>query len=172
MDILFYITAGVAIIGAGLATIAIWAPRPTWVRVLAVVTVALFIPAIYLQIIEMLSRPKPMSFEWYQRKTDEAVVLGLKLIEKESIHLWLQPAGSTEPRNYIIPWNIKLAEKLEDGMEDAVRQNSTVVLKNPFLRRSLEEWGDLNVEIIPPPLPRLKLPQPPSQIFNPRDTKI
>ena len=53
-----------------------------------------------------------------------------------------------------------------------MRQNSTIVIKNPFYRRSFEEWGDLNVEIYPPPLPPQKrLPLPP-RIFNPREGSV
>ena len=107
MDILFYVFAGATAIAAALATIAIWAPRPTRVRVLAIVITALFIPVVYVQLMEMLSKPKPMSFEWYQRATKKAVVLGVSINENESIFVWLRPSGSTEPRFYVIPWNVK-----------------------------------------------------------------
>ncbi len=172
MDILFYVLAGATGIAAALASIAIWAPRPTRVRVLAVVITALFIPVVYVQLLEMLSKPKPMSFEWYERNMKKAVVLGISLHEKESIYLWLRPAGSFEPRYYVVPWNLKLAERLEDAVDQAVRGNSTIVLEDPFSRRSLEEWGNLNIEIIPPPVPPMKKPLPPPRIFNPRERSI
>ena len=172
MDILFYVFAGATGVAAALASIAIWAPRPTRVRVLAVTITALFIPIVYMQLIEMLSKPKPMSYEWYQRNVEKAVLLGISLDEGESIYLWLRLAGSVEPRYYVIPWNLKLAERLEDAVDDAVRQNSTIILKNPFYRRSLEEWGNLNIEIIPPPVPPMKKPLPPPRIFNPRERSI
>ena len=170
MDILFYVFAGATGIAAALASIAIWAPRPTRVRVLALTIATLFIPTVYVQMIEMLSKPKPMSFEWYKRNEARAELLSISLDEGEAIYLWLRVPHSFEPRSYRIPWNLRLAEKLEDAVEDAVRRNSTIILKNPFYRRSLEEWGDLNVEIVPPPLPPLKRPQPPPRIFNPRDS--
>ena len=133
----------------------------------------LFIPIVYVQLIEMLSKPKPMSFEWYQRNTSEAELLGISLDEGRAIYLWLRLVGSTEPRYYKVPWNLRLAEKLEDAVDDAVRENSTIVLKNPFYRKSLDEWGDLNVDIIPPPLPPQKrYPSAPPRIFNPRDRGI
>ncbi len=172
MDILFYVFAGATGVAAALASIAIWAPRPTRVRVLAVTITALFIPIVYMQFIEMLSKPKPVSFEWYERKAEKAVLLGISLREGKSIYLWLRVAGSFEPRYYVVPWNLRLAERLEDAVDDAVRQNSTIILKNPFYRRSLEEWGDLNFDISPPPLPPQKrLPLPP-RIFNPREESI
>ena len=172
MDILFYALVGATGIAAALASIAIWAPRPTRVRVLAFVIPALFIPVMYVQLIEVLSRPKPMSFEWYERATRKAVVLGVSLHEKESIYLWLRPAGSFEPRYYVVPWNLKLAEKLQDAVRRAARGNSTIVLEDPFSRRSLEEWGNLNVDIIPPPVPPMKKPPLPPRIFNPREKNI
>ncbi|MEE9317074.1 MAG: hypothetical protein V3U48_02145, partial [Rhodospirillales bacterium] len=61
MDILFYVFAGATGVAAALASIPIWAPRPTRVRVLAVVVAGLFIPVVYVQTVEMLSKPKPMS---------------------------------------------------------------------------------------------------------------
>ena len=79
MDILFYVFATATGIAAALASLAIWAPRPTRVRVLALVITTLFIPVIYVEMIEMLS--KPMSFEWFERNTDKAVLLGTSLDE-------------------------------------------------------------------------------------------
>ena len=172
MDILFYLFAGATGVAAALAAIAIWAPRPTRVRVVALSIAALFIPVVYAQSIEMLSKPKPASFEWYERSADSAELLGVSFAEGRSIYLWLRIAGASEPRSYVIPWNLTLAEKLEDAVDDAVRKRSTILLKKPFFRRSLEEWGDLNVEINPPPLPPLKRPPLPPRVFNPRGEDI
>ncbi len=172
MDILFYVFAGATGVAAALAAIAIWAPRPTRVRVVALSIAALFIPVVYAQSIEMLSKPKPASFEWYERSADSAELLGVSFAEGRSIYLWLRIAGASEPRSYVIPWNLTLAEKLEDAVDDAVRKRSTILLKKPFYRRSLEEWGDLNVEIKPPPLPPLKKPPLPPRVFNPRGENI
>ena len=172
MNILFHLFAAALAIAAALAALAIWAPRPARVRILAAALTALFVPVSYLMFAEMLSKPKPMSFEWYERATKKAVVLGVSINENESIFVWLRPSGSTEPRFYVIPWNVKLAEKLQKATGEAMRGNSSVTLDNPFQRRSLEEWGDLNVEIVPPPLPPAKHPPAPPQFFNPRGDQI
>jgi hypothetical protein len=172
MDILYYVFAAAALVAAALASIAIWAPRPTRVRVLALLATVLFLPLVYVQFAELLSKPKPASFEWYEREADRAVLLSASFDEGEAIYLWLRLDGSLEPRSYVVPWNLKLAEKLEDAGDDAVRRNSTIVLKRPFYRRSFEEWGDLNVEIIPPPLPPQKLPPLPPRVFNPHEKRI
>ncbi len=68
MDVLFYIFAGTTGVAAALASIAIWAPRKTPVRVAAVAIAALFIPIVYVELVEMLAKPKPMSFEWFERR--------------------------------------------------------------------------------------------------------
>lgn len=172
MDILFYAFVGATGVAASLATIAIWAPRRTPVRVVAVVITTLFIPVVYVEMVEMLSKPKPISFEWYEKSRERAQILGVSLKEGEAIYVWLRPEGLIEPRYYVVPWNLKLAEKLEDAMDDAVRTNSRVVITNPFENRRWQDWGEANVEIVPPPLPPLKRPVVPPQIFNPRDKSI
>ena len=172
MDALFYVFAGATAIAAALATIAIWAPRPTRVRVLALAIAVLFLPTVYVQTTELLSRPKPMSFEWYQRDTAKAALLGVSFDEGQSIYLWLMLADSVVPRSYVVPWNLRLAERLEDAVEAAVIARSTVVIDNPFQRRSLDDWGDLNVDVILPPVPPMKKPPPPARIFNPRGQSI
>ncbi len=172
MDILIYLFIGATGVAAALASLAIWAPRPTRVRIIAVVITALFLPVVYVQSIEMLSKPKPASFEWYERNADQAQLLGVSLHEGISIYLWLRLDSALEPRSYVVPWNVKLAEKLEDAVDEAIRRNSTIVIKRPFFRRSFEEMGDLNIEIIPPPLPPQKRAPPPPQIFNPREKNI
>ena len=63
-------------------------------------------------------------------------------------------------------------QQLEDAVDDAIRENSTVVLKKPFFRKSFDEWGNLNVEIIPPPSPPQKNAAPPPRLYNPRKQEI
>ena len=172
MDILFYVFAGATGIAAALASIAIWAPRPTRVRVLALAITMLFVPTVYVQTTELLSRPKPMSFEWYQRNTEKAALLGVSLDEGQSIFLWLRLADSVEPRSYVVPWNLRLAERLEDAIDEAAKGRSMVVIDNPFQRRSFNDWGDLNIDVIPPPTLPMKKPPPPPRIFNPRGQEI
>lgn len=172
MDIIYYLFAGAAGIALALASLAIWAPRPARVRVCAVIVVALFLPLVYLQMLEMLSKPKPMSFEWYQANADEAVVLGVSMTEGEAIYLWLLLDEATEPRSYKVPWNLELAEQLEDAVDEAVRRGATIVLRKPFFRKSTEDLGHLNMDIRPPPMPPQKRPPLPPKIFNPRQEAI
>jgi hypothetical protein len=57
-------------------------------------------------------------------------------------------------------------------MEAAVKSNSALIVSKPFFKKSFEEFGDLNVDVIPPPKPPQKsLPFTP-RIFNPRAPPI
>ena len=172
MDILIFTFIGVAMIAAALASLAIWAPRALAVRIIAVLITTLLLPVAYLQFAELLSRPKPMTFEWYEKGADKADLISVSLHEGVAIYLWLRLEGSFVPRSYVVPWNLKIAEKLEDAVDDAIRRRSTIILKKPFFRKSLDEWGDLNVEIIPPPSPPLKHAPPPPRLYNPRKQNI
>lgn len=167
--IFFSLLVGVA---AALATIAIWTPRKTAVRAVAVVVTALFVPLAYLGVQDLLSKPKPMEHEWFKRHVDEAVVLGVSLDENKAIYLWLRLDDSLEPRFYVMPWRTQLAEKLQNLIDEAIQENATVTIKNPFSAKSFDNLGDLNVNIVPPAAPPLKKPPPPAQIFNPRERNL
>ena len=157
MVFLIYFFIGNVALFALLAAIAIWSPRRTAVRVVALVTAALMMPLGYLQLTELLSRPKPIDFEWFEREALSAVVLGARFEEGEAIYLWLQLESSTQPRYYTLPWRQELAERLEQAVDDATARGSTVTIATPFSPKSLEELGNLNVEIIPPPVPPTKM---------------
>ena len=172
MEVLTFVFAAVIGVGALLASIAIWAPRATSIRSAAVVVTALFIPLSYVGLNELLSKPKAMSHEWLQRNAGEATILGASLDEGKAIYLWLRIDDSLEPRYYVLPWQTKFAETLQDMIEEAIEEGATVKMTNPFSRRSFEDLGQLNMEIVPPPIPPLKRrPQVP-QIFNPRERQI
>lgn len=159
-------------IAAALAAIAVWTPRKTPIRAAAVVVTALFVPVAYLGLQDLLSKPKPMEHEWFKRHVDEAVVLGVSLDEGEAIYLWLRLDDSLEPRFYVLPWRTQLAEKLQNLIDEAIEENATVTIKNPFSKNAFDNLGDLNVNIRPPPSLPFKKPPPPAQIFNPRESDL
>ena len=80
-----------------------------------------------------------MNFEWYERQADNLVLLSASFGEGKANYLWLRPDDAIQPRSYVVLWNVELAEKLEDAVEEAVRPNSTVPLKKPSYRRGFEE---------------------------------
>lgn len=169
MKDLFLVFVALLSVTALLATIAIWSHRRVSVRTMAVVLTALFLPIAYLGVTELLSQPKPMHHEWFKRHVDEATLLGVSVREGESIFLWLRLDDSLEPRYYVIPWQQQLAEKLQNIVDEAIREGASVVISDPFSRKSNENLGEMNVRIIRPPQPPMKPPSPPPQFFNPRE---
>ena len=125
MTPLFYLFIASLFLAALLAAIAIWAPRITRVRAAALGLAVLFIPIGYIQAVELLSRPKPMSFEWFNRDVALAQVLGASFDEGRAIYLWLRVEHEIEPRYYVLPWRQEAAQKLEDLIDNAIRRNST-----------------------------------------------
>jgi hypothetical protein len=166
---LFIVFSGLLFVVAVLATIAIWSQRRTPVRTLAVILTALFIPIGYLGVTELLSQPKPMQHEWFKRHVDEATLLGVSVREGEAIYLWLRLDDSLEPRYYVLPWQQQLAEKLQNLVDEAIREGASVSISDPFSRKSFDNLGSLNMRIVRPPMPPMKPPSPPPQFFNPRE---
>ncbi len=172
MDNLIYVFIATTLVAAGLASLAIWAPRLPWVRISAVIAATLLLPISYLQFVEFLSRPKPHTMEWFERHAEAAEILGVSLEEGEAIYMWLRLSGEAAPRYYVFPWDLKMAEQLEEDVENAAARHGKLVMRNPFENRRQSEAGDLNVEIVPPPLPPTKAPSSMPRFFNPRDLKI
>ncbi len=173
MEFLIYFFAATIALFALLTAIAIWSPRKTLIRVVALVSAALLMPLGYVELTELLSRPKPIDFEWFEREALSAVVLGVSFEEGEAIYLWLQLESSPEPRYYTLPWRQELAERLEQAVDDAISRGSTVTIATPFSPKSLDELGNLNIEIIPPPVPPTKMPPfEKPQVPDPRQRNI
>jgi hypothetical protein len=126
---IFAVTVGLAAVLAGFA---IAAPRRLWLRTLAVVVAALFMPAAYLSQSALLSRPKPVSLEWAQRSAPEATVIGAAMIEDKAIFVWLQLPGQDEPRAYVLPWSKPLAKQLAGARRDGEGRGTPVRMRKPF----------------------------------------
>ncbi len=172
MDIIYYVFAAATGIAALLSTIAIWAPRKTKVRVLALAVTTLFLPLAYIQLTGLLSKPKPVEFAWLERGVERAEILSVSFDEGKAIYMWLRLDGMIEPRFYKLPWRQRDAEDLEDAVDQATRTRSSLIITNPFSRRSLEERGGVSVEIVPPATQPLKKPAVPPRVFNPRSPEI
>ena len=114
----------VALLAAGLASIAIWSPRRLLIRVGAVALASLFLPAAWAAMSDLMSRPKPIDFEWWHQAEGEATVLSSQLREGDGVYLWLQISGAVEPRSYRLPWDRKLAEELEKARAEAEKNGT------------------------------------------------
>ena len=124
----------VALLAAGLASIAIWSPRRLLVRVGAVALATLFLPAAWAAMSDLMSRPKPIDFEWWHQAEGEATVLSSQLREGDGVYLWLQISGAVEPRSYRLPWDRKLAEDLEKARAEAEKNGTPMKMRMPFER--------------------------------------
>ena len=130
-------------------------------------------PIGFLQVTEMLSRPKPANYELLRRRVDKFTVLSASFREKQAIYLWVQFDGDTKPRYYSLPWGNRFAENLQESVKEAVHKNGNVVMRHFFSRQSLDDYSGLNMGIVPPPVP----PQKPSytsplRVFNSREKAI
>ncbi len=125
----FTVLGGLAFV---LANIAIWSPRKLRVKMGALATAAVFLPAAYMSLSEMLSRPKPVGSEWARRELAEATVIGAQMVEGEAIYVWLGLEGVKEPRAYTLPWDEKVARQLHGARRTAEASGTKVKMRNPF----------------------------------------
>jgi hypothetical protein len=124
----------VALLAAGLASIAIWSPRRLLIRVGAVALATLFLPTAWAAMSDLMSRPKPIDFEWWHQAEGGATVLSSQLREGDGVYLWLQISGAVEPRSYRLPWDRKLAEDLEKARAEAEKNGTPMMMRMPFER--------------------------------------
>jgi hypothetical protein len=171
-ELLILLFGTIALMAAALAGVAIWTPRATAIRTLAVVLTALFVPLVYVAINEFLSRPKPLQQEWFGKHVAEATVLGVSVDEGKAIYLWLRLDQAPEPRYYTMPWQPRLAETLQRLIDEAIEEDATVKIVNPFGRKSFADLGELNARVVPPAVAPTKKPPAPPQFFNPRERSI
>ena len=157
-----------AVLAAALATISIWAPRRLPVKVGAVVLACAFLPAAYAAMVDLLSKPKPASFEWWLDKAGEATVLGSSMVEDEAIYLWLQLDGVGEPRAYALPWDQRTAEQLQAAAREAAEQQAAVRMRLPF-EPTLDDREPRFYALPQPALPPKDAPSPPARSTAARD---
>lgn len=138
MTELTYTFAAVAVLAGLMTSISIWAPRRLWLKLGALGTAALFLPAVYAGFLQLLSMPKPVGLEWWHANAEEATVLGSRIEEGEGIYLWLQLKEVAEPRAYALPWSRDLAEQLQTAQREAAAEETKVQMRLPF-EESLED---------------------------------
>lgn len=149
--------AGLGALAFVLANIAIWAPRRLRVKLAALVTAAVFLPALYLSLSEMLSRPKPVAAEWLRRELAEATVLDAQLQEGRAIYIWLAIEGADEPRAYALPWSERLARQLHGARRNAETSGTRLKMRLPF-RPSLDRRQQVFYATPQPPPPEKQVP--------------
>lgn len=158
------------LLAAALATISAWAPRRRPVKLVAVALFVLFVPVAYAAFVDLLSRPKPASAEWWAGRAEAATVLASRLAEDRAIYLWLALPEHEEPRAYVLPWSRSRAEELESATRAAEAQGGEVKMRRPFgppQEPSLEDREPKFYPEPPPALPPKEPPPPPARVFQP-----
>ena len=156
-------------LAAVLVSIALWAPRHLWIKLGALGIAAVFLPAGYFGLSEMLSRPKPVSLELARQELAEATVLGTHLEEDKAIHLWLGLPGVPEPRAYSLPWDRQLAQQLRGAERESESSGAKVQMRKPF-ESSLDEREQRFYAAPTPPPPQKQRPSQAPLNFQGRGT--
>ncbi len=140
-----------------LASVALWSPRRVWVKIGVLGVVAVFLPAGYFGLLEMLSRPKPAGLELARLNLAEATVLGSRMEEDKAIYLWLGMPGVEEPRAYTLPWDETLARQLRGAERESEDSGVPVKMRKPF-ESSVDEREKVFYAAPPPPPPEKARP--------------
>jgi hypothetical protein len=122
---------------AFLASIAVWSPRKLTAKLVALGGALFLMPVSYVAYADLLSRPKPVDFEWWLGSSKEATVLAGQVAEGDALYVWLQLDGSEEPRAYRLPWSQQAAEELNKALDEASRNGTNARMRIPF-ERSLD----------------------------------
>lgn len=126
---------------------------------------ALLLAGLFFGYSDMLGRPKSTRLELLRSGDRDAKVLGSYIREGNGIYLWLLLPGIVEPRYYVLPWDEKTANALQQAIEDNARQHGGgIVMQLPFER----SW-DKRAPVFHP-LPQPKLPDkggapPPAPLY-------
>lgn len=149
------------VLAAVLAVIAVWSHRRLAFRAGSVALLALVAAVCYGAFSDLLSRPKPAALEFARSEIDEAEVLGASLREGHGIYLWLRLPDLVEPRYYVMPWRLGLADELQKAMREAERNRSGLVMRLPF-EKGLEEREAPRFYAVP----QAKLPDKPTGTYE------
>jgi hypothetical protein len=171
MSNLPFLFATAVAVAMALGSIAIWAPRRLVAKVAALGTFALFLPIGFAGWSDLLSRPKPVAYEWFQARSDEATVLAGTVREGESIYVWLQLDGADEPRSYELPWDREQAQQLQEAMRSAENDGTGVRMRLPF-EPTLDPEEPKFYALPQPALPPKDAPKQTARRFVPPEQEV
>jgi hypothetical protein len=163
--------AATIVLASALGTIALWAPRRLAAKLGALGIFSLFLPVGFAGWSDLLSRPKPIAFEWLQARAGEATVLAGTIQEGERIYVWLQLDGTAEPRAYELPWDREQARELQEALRSAENDGTGVRMRLPF-EPSLDPEQPKFYALPQPPLPPKDLPAQSAKRFVPPEQEV
>ena len=85
MTELSYLFMTTAALAGLLAMISVWSRHRSWIRAGALAVAFLFLPLAYVSYASLLSKPKPVSLEWWMGEAEEATVLSSSIQEEVGI---------------------------------------------------------------------------------------
>jgi hypothetical protein len=159
----------VALLAATLGMVSVWSPRRLTVKAGALVVAFALMGTAYAAMLDLLSKPKPASFEWWLDRAEEATVLGNAMVENRAIYLWLQLDGVEEPRAYELPWDRRTAEQLQQAARDAAEGQTALRMRLPF-EKTLDDRAPRFYPLPQPGLPPKDALDPPARIGPPIGT--
>ncbi len=119
MNELPYEFAALAVLLAAQGFVMIYSRWPLRRRVAGLLLTTLAVVASYVGISDLLSRAKPVAWEFAIDDIEELEVAYADLVPGNAIHLVLRIPNVAEPRLYALPWRDDLARELEQAMATA-----------------------------------------------------
>lgn len=156
---IFYIVFVALVAALGLITV--WSRRRVAYRVGSVALLVIVAVVGYGAFNDLLSRPKPAALELNRAAVDEAEALGAALREGHGIYLWLRLPDVIEPRYYVLPWRLRVAEELQEAMREAERNRTGLIMRLPF-ESGLEDREAPRFYAVP----QAKLPDKPDGVYE------
>ena len=102
-----------------------------WQRAAAASLFLVLIVVVYGGSLELLGRPKPLRLELRQQ-AETAKVIAATMREGVAIYVWLEFPGSDEPRAYTLPWNMQMAQQLQNATQEGQANGTDVNMSKPF----------------------------------------
>ena len=127
-----YLYVALVLIGSLLALLAIWSRRKFTMRLMATFAFMLLAGTALFSLIDLLSRPKPTSYEFANESVEEATVLAVTVDEGHAIYVWFRFPHSREPRAYTYPWDLEMATELKDAIKQANEDRTHLRMRKPF----------------------------------------
>jgi hypothetical protein len=134
MTFYYYFIGASALLVLGGLTVA-WSRKDRWVRWCVIGCTLLIIPAAYMSMMDLLSRPKPESKEHMLHNVPIVEVLGFYVKEDIALYILLFNEEWDEPRYYVYAWSPQIQQmvnKLRQGWEQAQEDGENVYMHRPF----------------------------------------
>lgn len=145
-----------ALLIVALCAVVAWSRKERLYRWGAILCGVAILAGTYPASVNLLSRPRDVSEEWFNRNAKEALVTGVYIQEGTALYLYLKLPDVDEPRSYRFPWSEetrKLAQSVQEALESEEGQ-AGVFIPNPF-QPSLERERPLTAH----PKPHERPPQ-------------